>query len=59
MVPELGNYFSGHERANELAWGKRVRRAAGAPENVKKFPDAGRGNFLQMEGRGMGAGRAR
>ena len=32
MVPELGNYFSEHEWVNELAWGKRVRRAAGAPK---------------------------
>ena len=34
--------------------GKRVRRATEAPENVKKFPDAARGNFIADRGKGMG-----
>ncbi|OIR46203.1 hypothetical protein BJP07_01295 [Corynebacterium sp. NML130628] len=54
----LGTISAGS--SEQTKWpGKRVRRAAEAPENAKKFPDAGRGNFSQMEGRGMGAGIAR
>lgn len=41
--------------SEQTKWpGKGVRRAAEAPENAKKFPDAGRGNFIADRGKGMG-----
>lgn len=54
MVPELGNYFSGLERANDVTWGNAFGGELRNPRDAKKFPDAGRGNFIADRGKGMG-----